>query len=133
MTHEDLDQWLGLYGEAWETRDGEAVARLFTEDAAYHWGPHDAPLTGREAIRGAWSEATGGQRNVRFRHEVLGIDGDRGFVRWWSSFVRRATALAVELDGVFVLDFGECGLCSQLQEWWLARETTTSEEAIERA
>jgi hypothetical protein len=121
LTREDLDQWLGLYGGAWEARDGEAAARLFTEDAVYCWGPHDAP-TGREAIQGAWSDATGGQRNVRFRHEVLGIDAHRGFARCWSRVVRSGTGVHIELDGVFVLDFDESGLCSQLQEWWLARE-----------
>ena len=28
-----------------------------------------------------------------------------------------------ELDGVFVLDFGGDGQCTQLQEWWLVSET----------
>jgi hypothetical protein len=35
VTREDLDEWLGLYGGAWEARDREAAARLFTEDAVY--------------------------------------------------------------------------------------------------
>ena len=115
--------WLRRYGAAWEARDGEAAASLFADEAEYCWGPHDPPLTGRDAIRDRWSEATSDQRDVTFRHEILGIDGDRAFVRWQSSFVRRSTRAQVELDGIFVLDFGhDERLCRRLQEWWLARE-----------
>ena len=122
MTRGDLDTWLRDYGAAWEARDGERAASLFAEDGIYCWGPYETPLRGREAIRDRWSRATHDQRDVAFRHEVLGIDGARGFARWWSSFSDRSAGSRVELDGVFVLDFAHDGLCEQLQEWWLARE-----------
>jgi hypothetical protein len=122
VTHDELDRWLGDYGAAWEARDGELAASLFAEDGVYCWGPHDPPLQGREAIRDRWSLATGNQRDVAFRHEILGTDGARAFARWWSTFVDRSTGSRVELDGVFVLDFADDGLCARLQEWWFARE-----------
>ena len=59
---------------------------------------------------------------MAFRHEILGTDGPRGFVRWWSTFVDASEGSRVELDGVFVLDFAGDGVCTRLQEWWLARE-----------
>ncbi len=124
VTREGIDAWLLRYGAAWEARDGEAAARLFTDDAVYCWGPHDPPLQGRDAIGERWSQATDDQRDVRFRHEILGIDGDRVFARWWSTFVRLPTGWRVELDGVFVLDFSDGDRCHRLQEWWLARERT---------
>jgi hypothetical protein len=123
MTRDDLDTWLRDYGEAWEARDGERAAALFTPDGVYCWGPLEAPLRGRDAIRERWTRATDDQRDVAFRHEILGIDGTRGFARWWSAFADASTSVRVELDGVFVLDFGDDGLCTRLQEWWLARET----------
>ncbi len=71
----------------------------------------------------AGRRATSDQRDVSFRHEILGVDGDRVFVRWWSTFVRRSTRRQVELDGIFVLDFGRGEvLCLRLQEWWPARD-----------
>ena len=122
MTREQLDGWLRAYGAAWEARDGERAAALFAEDGLYCWGPLEPPLRGRDAIRARWTEATRDQRNVSFRHELLGIDGTRGFVRWWSSFDEDGAH--VELDGVFVLDFGGGnGLCTRLQEWWAAATT----------
>ena len=121
MTREQLDAWLSAYGAAWEARDGERAAALFAEDGVYCWGPLEPPLHGRDAIRERWTEATRDQREVAFRHELLGVDGERGFSRWWSSFNEGESRF--ELDGVFVLDFGEDGLCTQLQEWWAAQET----------
>ena len=118
----NLETWLCDYGAAWEARDGELAASLFAEDGVYCWGPHEAPLQGRNAIRDRWSQATGDQREVAFRHEILGTDGARGFARWWSTYLNCSTGSRVELDGVFVLDFAEDGLCARLQEWWLARE-----------
>jgi len=121
--HDELNGWLRAYGAAWEARDGEAAASLFAEDGVYCWGPHETPLQGRQAIRDRWQLATGDQRDVAFRHEILGIDGARGFARRWSTFVDSSTGSRVELDGVFVLDFAGDALCTRLHEWWLARET----------
>ena len=123
MSHEQLDRWLRRYGEAWETRDGGLAGSLFTDDGTYCWGPHDSPLQGRDAIRARWQQATETQRDIAFRHEILGTDGNRAFVRWWSTYAELSTGSRVELDGVFVLDFAEDGLCQRLQEWWLARES----------
>jgi ketosteroid isomerase-like protein len=121
VTRDELDGWLRDYGAAWEARDGERAAALFAEDGVYCWGPLEPPLHGREAIVERWTQATTGQRDVAFRHEVLGVDGARGFARWWSSFAEAGSRF--ELDGVFVLDFADDGLCTRLQEWWVATET----------
>jgi hypothetical protein len=122
VTRDDFDAWLRAYGAAWEARDGQRAAELFAEDGVYCSGPFETPLRAREAIRDRWSQATQDHRDVAFRHEVPGIDGARGFARWWSSFSDSVGESRVELDGVFVLDFGDEGLCERLQEWWLARE-----------
>jgi ketosteroid isomerase-like protein len=122
VTQDELDTWLRSYGAAWEARDGDLAASLFAEDGVYCWGPFATPLRGRDAIRERWAQATGNQRDVAFRHEILGTDGSRAFARWWSTFVDGSGGARVELDGVFVLDFGDDGLCAQLQEWWLSRE-----------
>jgi hypothetical protein len=65
MTSTDLTNWLKTYGQAWETRNPDAAAALFTEDAAYYETPFGSPL-----------------------------------------------------DGIFLLDFDETGLCRELREWW---------------
>jgi hypothetical protein len=100
VTRDELASWLRAYGAAWETRDGEAAAALFAEYGIYCWGPLEPPLRGSE---------------------ILGIDGSRGFARWWCTYAARGSR--TELDGVFVLGFAGDRLCTQLQEWWLGHET----------
>lgn len=117
----DVAGWLAAYGAAWENHDGAAAAALFTEDAAYEWGPFEEPLVGRAAIQERWQIATAGQGTVRFAARPIGLDGDRAFVRWQVSLHAPDSAQPVELDGIFVLDFAPDGLCKRLQEWWMTR------------
>lgn len=117
----DVAAWLAAYGAAWEAHDGPVAAALFTEDASYEWGPFAEPLVGRAAIQERWEAATAGQGPVRFGARPIGFDGDRAFVRWQVSFQPPDSAGAVELDGVFVLDFAPDGLCRRLQEWWMTK------------
>lgn len=116
----DVAAWLAAYGEAWEAHDGAAAAALFTEDAAYEWGPFAEPLVGRAAIRERWEAATADQGTVRFAARQIGRDGQRAFVRWQVS-LHEPGARPVELDGIFVLDFASDGLCERLQEWWMTK------------
>ncbi len=43
-----IDRWIGAYGRAWEDRDDQAVAELFTQDAIYRLHPFGEPTRGRE-------------------------------------------------------------------------------------
>ena len=117
----DVDGWLRGYGAAWEAHDGEAAARLFADDAVYCWGPFGDDLHGRDAIRERWEAVTAEQGEVRFEASELGRDGSRSFVHWQVRIGSPGGEGATELDGAFVLDFGDDGLCTRLQEWWMVR------------
>ena len=113
-----FDSWLEAYGRAWENRDPEAAAELFSENATYRETPFDEPARGREAIFEYWARATAGQDGVRFGHEVLMVDGDMGVARWRASFERVRAGTAVELDGIFVVRMDADGRCEEFREWW---------------
>lgn len=119
----DLSTWLEGYRGAWETRDPEAAAALFSEDASYYEIPFLPPARGHAAIRGYWANATGNQSDVTFSYEIVSLSGDRGIVRWWAEFTRLSSGARVVLDGVFLLEFDEEGLCRELREWWHITET----------
>lgn len=125
ITEPKLGEWLDAYGRAWESRDPDAAAVLFTEDAEYYETPFGDPARGRSGVRGYWAAATANQRDVRFTHEVMAVAESRGIARWWSEFTRTSSGAAVRLDGVFVLEFGEDGLCRSLREWWHRSEGGT--------
>jgi hypothetical protein len=121
LTLDWLAGWLDAYGFAWEARDGDAAARLFSAHAAYHWGPFETPLEGRVAITQRWTAATSDQQDIRFEHTPLAITADYAFARWRTAFTRRGGDTRTQLDGGFVLRFDEHGMCSELREWWLER------------
>jgi uncharacterized protein (TIGR02246 family) len=121
LTTAALEQWLAGYERAWETRDAARAAELFTPNASYHEMPFEAPKAGRAGIREYWSSVTADQRDIDFKSQVIGVNGQTGVAHWSATFTAVSTGARVELDGVFVLTFDASGHCSELREWWHLR------------
>lgn len=117
-----LTEWLDEYGRAWEQRDPDAAAGLFTEDAVYQWGPFGRRLRGRLIIREAWAEAVETQENIEFGYEVLTASARGGIARWWCSADQLDRGVREHDEGIFRLAFDETGLCTSFEEWWNSRE-----------
>ncbi len=122
MNQQAVDDWLKKYGRAWETKDLEAFASLFTPDASYHWTPFEPPKLGRAAIAGAVKTATDRQKDIRFSYTVLAGDGNHHVAHWHCEFVRVSSGKPVRLDGIFQLEFDSGGLCAVFREWWHSDE-----------
>jgi nuclear transport factor 2 (NTF2) superfamily protein len=118
----DVTGWLARYEKAWESRDPDLAASLFTADATYHEMPFDAPLAGREAIRQYWARVTADQRDVDFRAKPIVESGSGGVAEWTATFRSESSGATIELSGVFVLEFDRAGLCTSLREWWHVRQ-----------
>jgi hypothetical protein len=119
----DLKAWLEGYRQAWETRNPEAAAALFSEDAKYYETPFLAPARGQAGVRDYWANATRNQSDVAFSYEILSVSGDRCIARWWATFKRVSSGVTASLDGIFLLEFNDEGLCRDLREWWHRAET----------
>jgi hypothetical protein len=117
-----LTEWLDEYGRAWEERDADAAAALFTEDALYQWGPFGRKLRGRPVIREAWAEATDAQRNVEFGYEVLIASARGGVVRWWVAADLPERGVHSRNEGILRIAFDEDGLCNRFEEWYNSDE-----------
>jgi hypothetical protein len=117
-----LTEWLDDYGRAWEERDADAAASLFTEDAVYQWGPFGRRLRGRPVIREAWAEATDEQRNIKFGYEVLTASARGGIVRWWVASDLPSQGVHAKNEGIFRIAFDEHGLCRSFEEWYNSTE-----------
>lgn len=124
VREEGVAEWLAAYGEAWETRHADAAAALFTGNATYHENPHEEPFTGRTGIRDYWSRVTADQRDVSFTSDVITTFGRSAVAHWSARFVSASSGATVNLDGVFLLEFDESGLCSSLREWWIVNVDT---------
>jgi len=122
MTTTEFDSWLTRYGAAWESRDPDAAAALFTADAEYYWTPFGEPKRGTSEIAAAWAQATSRQAQVRFRFQTLVVSGNIGIAKWHTHFVRAATNREIEIDGILVADVDESGRCRIFREWWHSNE-----------
>ena len=123
LTHATAEDWLTRYGRAWETADPQAAAALFTPDCRYFETPFSEPARGRDGVAGYWQAVPEGQTDVRFGFRVLAVSAPTVIAHWTATFNRRQGGSRVDLDGVFVLEFDEAGLCCTLREWWHRQET----------
>ena len=109
-------EWLEGYRVAWETRDPEAAAALFTDDASYREEPYAEPFLGRTGVRDYWTRVTATQEDVEFHYGTPLTVGDRAAVEWWVTL--RNGGVDVTLAGEFWLVFDADGLCRELREYW---------------
>lgn len=97
--------FLARYKRAWETRDADLAASLFTRDARYKENPFGEPIIGREAIHDYWAEATGRQEDIRFAVTNSLHTGYVLIAEWTCTYRDRATGKRRELAGMFFADF----------------------------
>ena len=119
MQEATFKSWLEGYKRAWESRDPQAAANLFTEDAPYYETPFGEPARGQDGIREYWTEnPLRSQEDVRFTYEVLSVDSEFGIAHWTSTFVKLPSGDRVALDGIFLIKLDVAGRCTELREWW---------------
>ena len=118
LTMSALTNWLEAYGDAWESKDPDKAANLFSEDASYRVTPYEEPHSGPDGIREYWATVTAGQRHVQFQFQPLTVEGNTGYAHWSAKFEVDPNGTSINLDGIFILDFDEDGKCQQLREWW---------------
>ena len=123
MNIHSLNSWLDAYGRAWETKDPEAAAELFTENATYHESPYDEPIRGRSAIAQYWSHVPRTQEDIHFTFDIITLTSNVAVAHWSARFIRIPPKIKVRLDGIFLLNFDERNRCKSLREWWMRHES----------
>lgn len=125
LTVTRFNDWLDEYGEAWMAGSPDRVVALFAWDARYHVTPFDEALIGHDAIRQYWEAGPrDAHDDVRFSHDVIAVTDDIGVARWHATLRHVPSSRKLELDGVFLAQFGEDDRCIVLREWWHRREGT---------
>ena len=117
MDRGDFDAWVGRYVRAWDSNEPADIAALFTEAAEYLTAPFRQPWQGRDAIVAGWLEHRDEAADHSFRHEVLGIDGNRGFVRGWTDYPGQEPP---SYSNLWVIRLEGDGRASEFTEWWMA-------------
>jgi len=117
-----LGSWLERFGRAWETRNAEEAAALFSEDGSYRETPFDEPLTGGEEIRAHWSSLPKARRTSAFSYEILAQTEFWGIARWQGAYTPADREMQLELDGILLLSLDHEGRCRDFREWSNRRE-----------
>lgn len=88
ILHEKLVvRWIRAYIEAWQTKDADAAAALFTPDAVYEEipGVPERTFTGRAEIRQYWLDITADQSDIEILHGDPLVEGRRAAVELWAT------------------------------------------------
>jgi len=116
----DATEFLEKYKKAWETRDADLAASLFTRDARYKENPFGEPIIGREAIHDYWAAATARQDDILFRVTNSLHSGYVLIAEWNCAFRDRFTSQRRELAGMFFADFYG-NQVRAFREYWQSR------------
>lgn len=119
MSVETLERWVRAYCRAWESNEPTDIAALYSEGARYYQRPYFEPVEGRDAIVADWLERRDEPGDHRFRYEILGADGDTGFVRGWTSYADPP----IEYSNLWVVRLDESGQATEFIEWWMDHAT----------
>lgn len=116
MKNTTVVDWLEGYREAWESRDADAAAALFTADSLYREQPYAEPFVGPQGVHEYWTRVTETQSEVRFRYGTPVVEGNRAAAEWWVTMLNGGAE--VTLAGEFLLIFDDSGKCRELREYW---------------
>lgn len=111
-----LEAWVEGYRLAWENRDSQAVAALFTPDGTYRSNIFEDAYQGQAGVKAYWESVTNSQSDVRVRMGRPFVDGPRVTVEFWTNM--KVDEAEVTLPGCLLLDFDDNWLCRSLREYW---------------
>jgi ketosteroid isomerase-like protein len=115
MDREQVNDWVARYERAWRAAGTEALAGLFTGDAAYQQAPYLAPVTGLPAIARMWEAERDGPAEVfRMTGDIVAVDGDVAVIR---VEVRYGVPVTQEYRDLWLVRFAADGRCAAFEEW----------------
>ena len=117
-------KWMQGYLQAWETRDADAVVKLFTPNGVYQSIPGVLAQTfvGRKAIHKYWFNVTRPQSEIRGIQGRPIVSGDRAAIEIWVTFrdpvYNPKGKHMITLVETNVVTFVKSGLASKNVEYW---------------
>ena len=120
LTAADGKHFLAKFKKAWETRDADLAAGLFTRDAQYKQDPFSEAIVGREAIHDYWAGATGRQAEIHFTVGTFIRSGYMLAAEWTCTYQDRSSGEKRELAGMLFADFYGKQV-RHFREYWLSR------------
>ncbi len=124
MTHDEVQDWLNRYIEAWASNDAETIGDLFTVDAVYSYRPwenEEVTARGRDAIVASWIENPDDPSTWEAHYEPYAVEGDRAVSAGSTHYQAVGDHTERTYHNVFLLEFGERGRCASFHEFWVLK------------
>jgi ketosteroid isomerase-like protein len=122
MDHAAVQRWLENYVQAWNTYDPQMIGDLFSEDAAYYYGPYREPVNGREAIVANWLEYRDAPGTYAGHYRPLVVEGNTAIANGRSTYFEAdGKTFKREFDNIFLLRFDDAGRCREFTEWYMEK------------
>jgi ketosteroid isomerase-like protein len=124
VSRQTATEWMQGYLQAWETRDADAVVKLFTPNGVYQSIPGVANQTfvGRKAIHKYWFNVTRPQSMIHGTQGQAIVSGDRAAIEIWVTFrdpvYNPKGKHMITLVETNVVTFVKSGLASKNVEYW---------------
>jgi hypothetical protein len=119
MNHDQFQDWLDRYVEAWKSYDRQQIAELFAENAQYRYHPQDEPVMGRDAIVDSWLDEKDEPGTYDAKYEPLAIDGDVHVAQGWSRYFDAQGKPRDEYCNIYICRFDADGRCTDFTEYWI--------------
>jgi ketosteroid isomerase-like protein len=111
MDREEVMRWVDSYERAWRSRDVDAVAELFGDDAHYRRSPYEPDDVGHAAIRDFWVDD---EPVFSMKARPIAVEGDTAVVRVDVAYGDPVTR---EYRDLWVMRFGSDGRVDDFEEW----------------
>jgi hypothetical protein len=130
MDKQTAQDWLNQYVEAWMSYDPGDISRLFSEDVAYRYHPHDEPIAGRDAVVASWlGQSASGDASTRdapgayeAEHSPVVVDGDTVVATGATRYRDVPDGPIVRThENCFIMRFDGEGRCREFTEYYLRR------------
>lgn len=105
------------FGTGWERGRTDDIVAVFSPDAVFRPEPHEAALTGHDAIRQYWKDIPFTQAEIRFRAGEIFTAGPWFAAEFKCTFRRRRTGEPVDVRGAMFCETAE-GLISEMRLYW---------------
>jgi hypothetical protein len=121
MDRAGVQQWLDRYVDAWRRNEAEPIEALFSEDAVYRFAPFgdDNVAHGRAEIVKGWLDNPDPPGSWEAHYEVYAVDGNRAVATGTSRYLEGHPSGNRTYHNVYLLEFGDDGLCSSFTELYM--------------
>ncbi len=121
MTEQTAHRWLEALSQAWQSRDADAMAALFTEDATEQVDPFKTPMRGRENLRKGFAWWMKDQQEIHISIGTVDVIGNRFYAEVDAAWVIASTGERIQERGLLVCDMeGDC--VGTMREFWKTRK-----------